>query len=74
MSLFQGEDVGSIPAGATTHSLYINMRIRYGHFEHENLAPLRLLGFYWDVNYDGSYMLAFCFWKWFIGISMKNSS
>ena len=29
------------------------MRFRYGHFEDENLAPLRLLGFYWDVNHDG---------------------
>ena len=52
----------------------INMRFRHGQFDLENLAPLRLLGFYWDVNHDGSYMLAFCFWEWFIGISVKDSS
>ena len=50
------------------------MKIRYGHFDLENLAPLRLLGFYWDVNHDGSYMLAFCFWKRFIGVAFKKRS
>ena len=48
------------------------MKLVYGKWGYENLAPERLLGFYWDINHDGSWVAAFCLWKWYIGIKVKG--
>ena len=51
---------------------YMDMKLVYGKWGYENLAPERLLGFYWDINHDGSWVAAFCLWKWYIGIKVKG--
>ena len=49
------------------------MRLVYGNYGYDNLAPERMIGFYWDINHDGSWIAAFCLWKWYIGIEVKGN-
>ena len=48
------------------------MRLVYGNWNYDTLAPERMIGFYWDINYDGSWVAAFCLWKWYLGIEVKG--
>ena len=60
------------PLGLPKEYIYNIMKLVYGHYGYENLAPERMIGFYWDINHDGSWVAAFCLWKWYIGIEVKS--
>ena len=48
------------------------MRIDYGKFTDEYLAPLWMLGFVCDVQHDGTYLAALGFGEWYIGLAFNK--
>ena len=48
--------------------------LRYGEFSDEWVAPLRFIGVIYDIQYNGQYLLAVVFWKWYIGLTLGKRS
>ena len=46
------------------------MKIGYGQYRDVNgyLGPVRMIGLYKDVLYDGKHIYALVMWKWYVGI------
>ncbi|MEC8912319.1 MAG: hypothetical protein VX478_02740 [Chloroflexota bacterium] len=50
------------------------MKIKYGRFTDEYLAPLWMLGLVRDVNHDGSWHISLVFGAWYIGVAFNKRS
>ena len=50
------------------------MKIKYGKFSDVYLAPLSMLGLFYDVNHDGTYIWGLVFNHWFIGLTFSKRS